>query len=238
MKYTIQIPKPCNENWNEMTPTQKGMFCSNCQKEVVNYEYYSNFQLAKIIKDNQGICGRFTIQQLDCELDSSKINYFQRLGMALGISSVLLSTPIFSQTQKPNVEINEKKESELTKEDTLKGSIEFSGTIYEKTLNAQQKLDSIPLPGAMIVQKNAKNGVQTNIDGEFKISIPVKDFENSVILVCSYIGMDNKEINIFPTNRKLKIEMIQGPQVLMGEVIIVKRKNNIFRSIRNLFKRH
>jgi hypothetical protein len=157
--------------------------------------------------------------------------------LALGISTLLLSTPIFSQTQKPKVEISDKKETELTKEDDLNGSIEFSGTIYEKTRNAQQKFDSIPIPGVNVIQKNTKNGVQTNIDGEFKINIPVKDFENNVILVCSYIGMDNKENNIFPTNRKLKIEMIQGPQVLMGEVIIVKRKNNIFRRIRNLFKR-
>jgi hypothetical protein len=238
MKYTIQIPKPCNENWNEMTPTQKGMFCSNCQKEVINYEYYSHFQLAKTIQNSEGICGRFTIQQLDCELDTSKKNYFQRLGMALGITSLLFSTPIFSQSQKPKVEINDKKETELTKQDTLKGSIEFSGTIYEKTLNAQQKLDSIPLPGVNVVQKNAKNGVQTNIDGEFKISIPVNDFENNVILICSYIGMDNKQIEIFPTNRKLIIEMIQGPEVLMGEVIFVKRKMNVFRRIRNFFKKH
>ena len=238
MKYNIQIPKPCNENWNEMTPTQKGMFCSNCKKEVINYEHYSNFQLAKTISTREGICGRFTIQQLDCELEFTKINYFQRIGLALGISSLLISTPIFSQTQKPKVEINDKKETELTKEDELNGGIEFSGTIYEKTLNAQQKFDSIPIPGVNVIQKNTKNGVQTNLEGEFKITIPIKDFENNVILIFSFIGMENKEINIFRTNRNLKIEMIQGSQVLMGEVIVVKRKNNIFRRIRNLFKRH
>lgn len=30
MKYEIKIPKPCNEKWNAMTPTEKGAFCSNC----------------------------------------------------------------------------------------------------------------------------------------------------------------------------------------------------------------
>lgn len=239
MKYKIQIPKPCNENWNEMTPTQKGMFCSNCKKEVINYEYYSNFQLAKTISTSDGICGRFTIEQLDFELETNKNNYFQRIGLAFGFTSLLISTPIFSQTQKPKIEVNDKKETELTKVDTLNGTIEFSGTIYEKTRNAQQKFDSIPLPGVNVIQKNTKNGVQTNLEGEFKINIPIIDFENNVILIFSFIGMENKEINIFRTNRNLKIEMIQGPQVLMGEVIVsVKKKNNIFRRIRNLFKRN
>jgi hypothetical protein len=238
MKYKIQIPKPCNENWNEMTPTQKGMFCSNCKKEVINYEHYSNFQLAKTISNSEGICGRFTIEQLDFELETNKNNYFQRIGLAFGISSLLLSTPIFSQTQKPKVEINDKKETELTKVDTLNGTIEFSGIIYEKTRNAQQKFDSIPLPGVMIVQKGTKNGVQTNINGEYKIRIPVNDFENNVILVCSYIGMPNKEIKLIPTIRNVDIEMPKSIRIIVGEVIVVKKKNNIFRRIRNLFKRH
>jgi hypothetical protein len=238
MKYKIQIPKPCHENWNEMTPTQKGMFCSNCNKEVINYEHYSNFQLTKTISNSDAICGRFTIEQLDFEIETNKNNYFQRIGLAFGISSLLLSTPIFSQTQKPKVEVNDKKEKELTKADTLNGAIEFSGTIYEKTLNAQQKFDSIPIPGVIVIQKNTKNGVQTNIDGEFKISIPVNDFENNVILVCSYIGMPNKEIKLIPTIRNVNIEMPKTIRIIMGEVIVVKKKNNIFRRIRNLFKRH
>lgn len=238
MKYKIQIPKPCNENWNEMTPTQKGMFCSNCKKEVINYEHYSNFQLAKTISTSDGICGRFTIEQLDFELETNKNNYFQRIGLAFGFTSLLLSTPIFSQTQKPKIEVNDKKETELTKVDTLNGTIEFSGIIYEKTRNAQQKFDSIPLPGVMIVQKGTKNGVQTNINGEYKIRIPVNDFENNVILVCSYIGMPNKEIKLIPTIRNVDIEMPKSIRIIVGEVIVVKKKNNIFRRIRNLFKRH
>lgn len=30
----ISIPKPCNENWNEMTPDQQGAFCKVCSKVV------------------------------------------------------------------------------------------------------------------------------------------------------------------------------------------------------------
>ena len=35
MKYKLKIPNPCDEKWNEMTPTEKGVFCSKCNKEGI-----------------------------------------------------------------------------------------------------------------------------------------------------------------------------------------------------------
>jgi mRNA-degrading endonuclease RelE of RelBE toxin-antitoxin system len=52
MKYTIKIPKPCNENWSKMTPTQRGMFVQ-IVKEVINYQYYSDNQLLKSLNESE-----------------------------------------------------------------------------------------------------------------------------------------------------------------------------------------
>lgn len=30
----IDIPEPCNEDWDRMTPAERGRFCSKCQKKV------------------------------------------------------------------------------------------------------------------------------------------------------------------------------------------------------------
>jgi hypothetical protein len=65
MKYTIKIPKPCNENWSKMTQ-QRGMLCSNCKK-VINYQYYSDNQLLKSLMKVKKICGRFSPNQIDKE---------------------------------------------------------------------------------------------------------------------------------------------------------------------------
>jgi len=36
-RFTISIPEPCTENWNEMTPTERGKFCAHCQKDVIDF---------------------------------------------------------------------------------------------------------------------------------------------------------------------------------------------------------
>ena len=93
-----------------------------------------------------------------------------------------------------------------------------------------------PIPGVNIIQKGTKNIVQSNFAGDFKIKIPIEDFEDKVVLVFNYIGMDSKEVEVFKTKNNLKIEMILS-DALMGEVIIVKtKKKNIFTRIGNLFK--
>jgi hypothetical protein len=62
MQYTIKIPKPCNEKWNEMTSSQKGKFCSNC-KEVI-FQFYSDQQLLDSIKKSETICGFYRIKSI------------------------------------------------------------------------------------------------------------------------------------------------------------------------------
>ncbi|MBN4070922.1 hypothetical protein JYT72_00300 [Crocinitomix catalasitica] len=36
MNQFFQIPEPCHENWNEMSPTEKGRFCEKCSKEILD----------------------------------------------------------------------------------------------------------------------------------------------------------------------------------------------------------
>jgi hypothetical protein len=234
MKYTIKIPKPCNENWSKMTPTERGMLCSNCRKEVINYQYYSNNQLLKSLNESEKICGRFSPNQINKELNSSETTRIHRIGLLLGFSSLILATPVFSQSEKSKTEIIENKSNDELKQKNSIEFIQFYGKILEKPRNKDDK--SNPIPGVYIVQKGTKNNVQSNIDGDFLIKVPIQDFKDRVVLIFSYIGMEPKEVEVFKTKSNLKIEMILS-DVLMGEVIIVKtKKKNIFTKIGNLFK--
>lgn len=69
MENTIKfsIPKPCHEDWNEMTTEERGRFCSVCSKTVIDFTSSNNQQIQEYLSQNkeQSVCGRFKNEQLD-----------------------------------------------------------------------------------------------------------------------------------------------------------------------------
>ena len=206
-----------------MTPTEKGMYCSNCKKEVIDFTYFSNYELAKRINQNGTVCGRFLPSQINTELKYSKTNSLQKVAISFGFSSLFLTSPAFSQTKKPNIEIVEKDSTEKIIEKYK--DIEIHGTVVDEIGG---------LPGVNISQKNKKNYVQSDVNGNYTITIPYQDFEKKVFLNFSFLGMADIEKQIYKTQEKLNIKMGEST-IWMGESVIVK-KPNIFKRIRNLFR--
>ena len=61
----FSIESPCNENWNQMTATEKGAFCQKCSTDVHDFTNKSNDEIRSVLRDNIGnkICGRYTDTQ-------------------------------------------------------------------------------------------------------------------------------------------------------------------------------
>lgn len=71
----ITIPKPCHENWNTMTPNEKGRFCSVCSKTVRDFTDASDDEMIRTFSDpSENICGNFRESQLNRDLQYSYIN--------------------------------------------------------------------------------------------------------------------------------------------------------------------
>ncbi|MBJ96696.1 MAG: hypothetical protein CMC87_01800, partial [Flavobacteriaceae bacterium] len=85
MKFKLNIPKPCHEDWQQMSPTQKGKFCASCRKEVIDFTKLSSTEIARKTKNATQLCGRFTQSQLKQEYISPSQNRLNRLGIALGL---------------------------------------------------------------------------------------------------------------------------------------------------------
>jgi hypothetical protein len=62
----IQIPKPCHEDWNAMTPEGNGRFCGSCAKTVVDFTQMSDAEVQNYFlqRSSEKLCGRFTRSQL------------------------------------------------------------------------------------------------------------------------------------------------------------------------------
>ncbi len=98
----IYIPNPCSENWNEMTPEEKGRFCSVCSKCVIDFTEKNSQEIQEIIeeKSNESVCGRFYNHQLNIEDSQTlklKENFFkyipasfQNNRISLGLFSLIL----------------------------------------------------------------------------------------------------------------------------------------------------
>lgn len=71
--FTVSIPEPCHENWNEMTPREQGRFCAVCTKTVVDFSVMSDAELFNTIKNGAAnMCGHFHKDQLDRTISAPK----------------------------------------------------------------------------------------------------------------------------------------------------------------------
>lgn len=95
----IQIPEPCHEDWNKMTPKDKGAFCSSCEKVVVDFTKMSDREIVNFIEQNKGkkTCGKFNSFQVDRKLVAStpSPNYWMRLRQFVVSLFLGLSFPAF-----------------------------------------------------------------------------------------------------------------------------------------------
>ncbi len=109
----LHIPEPCHENWDAMTPQDKGRHCESCKKIVVDFSIMSDRQVLDYFKNAAGnTCGRFHNDQLmrplvEPQKQPSKWGYF--LASFIGL---IMATKTFAQQKtlprkvvgKPNVE--------------------------------------------------------------------------------------------------------------------------------------
>ena len=103
----IAVPKPCQENWDTMTPNEKGRHCLNCQKTVVDFTEMTDREILNFFQTHKSAtCGRFLETQLHRAITPSRTSRIQTRWAWL--FSVLL-LPTSAKTQTPQqTELTEK----------------------------------------------------------------------------------------------------------------------------------
>jgi hypothetical protein len=63
----LEIPKPCHENWLNMSKQEQGRHCGVCCKTVVDFTSMPTEKVIEVIsqKKDENICGRFRPDQLN-----------------------------------------------------------------------------------------------------------------------------------------------------------------------------
>lgn len=91
----IGIKEPCTENWNEMTPTERGAFCQKCATQVYDFTNKSNQEIKAALKSliGQPVCGRITSTQeqtLNAEFEAWQFNSKRSFQSALVFSLIVV----------------------------------------------------------------------------------------------------------------------------------------------------
>jgi len=69
----VHIPTPCHEDWQQMTPVDKGRFCQSCAKQVVDFSLMTDQEVLNYLSKASGnLCGRFANDQLQRPLQPIK----------------------------------------------------------------------------------------------------------------------------------------------------------------------
>jgi hypothetical protein len=113
--HKISIPKPCFENWGNMTPDGLGRYCGSCNRTVVDFTIMNDEQVQRYFIDNYGkqICGHFKnvqLQRITIELPQNilqiQLPFWKKFlvllllcygGSFLGIDTSLANNNAFSQ---------------------------------------------------------------------------------------------------------------------------------------------
>ncbi|WP_210489946.1 hypothetical protein [Rufibacter aurantiacus] len=99
-KISLTIPEPCHESWNKMTPNEKGRFCQNCQKTVVDFTMMSDVEVVDwLTKQSGNGCGRFRDDQLNREFrpKASSRKKWTLPALVLGLATWLTARPAAAQ---------------------------------------------------------------------------------------------------------------------------------------------
>ena len=91
----IGIHEPCSENWNEMSPNEKGAFCQKCATQVYDFTNKTSLEIKQTLREliGQPVCGRITGPQeaaLNAEFEVWNQKSKQRLQSALVFSLIVV----------------------------------------------------------------------------------------------------------------------------------------------------
>lgn len=190
-KYIISVPKPCTENWEEMTPVEQGRFCTHCQKKVIDFTELNDNQMVQVLRTKQGqsFCGRYYPWQLNREITPSKplqsplTQFFKKIAASFllaytSVSSARAQNKIPASHQLVDSLSNEKKSQPKPKG--------IGGTIRDIAHSA-------PLKGMEVKVKGTDFKCISDAMGRFFIPLPDSFFYEDQVLVASYTPLAKAE---------------------------------------------
>ncbi len=218
-QFNLNIKTPCQENFNNFSPTTEGGFCESCDTEVIDFTTMSADQIINYLKTKatDTTCGRFNSNQLKTYDAIPKKRQYLSVLSGIGLACFSLLSLTTAQAQ-------DTKTGEVTAKSNIKQSqnlVQVKGVVLDQ--------DNLPLPSATILLEGTSIGTNTDFDGNFEFPEKLK---KGAVLVFSYIGYASKKVKIDNESSNptlvLNVNMTDHDIILMGKIAT----NDVYRSKR------
>lgn len=218
--FSLSINQPCSEDWNKMSPSEKGKFCQKCQKSVIDFTTMRDHEIVSTIENSTGpICGKLLPHQMEhtynLQYKKSHLLYPSILMSLLALQSAQDAQAGNSVEPSPTKQalsiVNNKSQSHT---DTLT----ISGHIEDTAGQA--------LPYVNVYLEDIKIGCVSDIDGNFSLSIPDSLYQKKYSLKVSSIGFEIIKYDLLHSDLPLEKNIVlkQDTLPIIGEIIILDKK--------------
>jgi len=233
-KIQLYIPTPCHENWDNMSPVDKGRFCMSCQKKVIDFTGMNDEQLiAYLKKPAASTCGRFDESQLNRDINVlQKRIPWMKYFFQFALPAFLVSMKADAQKQMVKGKMATYSKQNMITGDTII-SIRRNPVQQTKVIDGVVVDNSdLPVPYASVMVKDTKRGVRADSLGKFSIDI---EDDSVLTLSVSSVGFESLDQQITASQYiRGSILKFSLTPLSLGEVVVAGNICN--RSTLGLFK--
>lgn len=187
----ITIEKPCNEDWSQMKPTQRGKFCGTCERDLVDFSILRDAEVFKVIQANEGkVCGRFHKTQMNrnfIQVEERESSKYLKFAASLLLTLAVGNTSGQNAPDQP-MQIQVPDSSQKLVEPLQKTIHPY--TILGKVYDA---INHDPIPFSTVRIKGSSIATMTDLDGNYTIVVPQSMRHEQIIIEVTNVSFNTHE---------------------------------------------
>jgi CarboxypepD_reg-like domain/Secretion system C-terminal sorting domain len=214
----LGIPKPCTENWSNMSPETNGRFCGACQKTVLDFTAMEDNEILQWFAAHRGsTCGRFRPDQLNRPMITTRENKTHWRYWHYLIAGLLFSSEVSAQT-KPAAPPTSQHDNNilLGKIKAMPEPKNFTDSIRGRVVDANAN----SVVYATIKYDNA-HGVVTDDYGYFSISLSKVSPQATLYITAVGYKSDSIAVAKFLAANQPNLIVLKMEANILGDVVVV-----------------
>ncbi|WP_435577976.1 carboxypeptidase-like regulatory domain-containing protein [Gilvibacter sp.] len=219
-KITIQIPEPCHEDWNQMSPNGLGRHCGSCAKTVVDFTARTDKFIASYFKEHDNICGRFRPDQLNRPIDLSvrRNSILPPLAASFILPLAMLAAGSAYSQQHSSNNINSNYVSLNIGSQKQQVYKDIKGVVTDTAGN--------PMPGVRVTILETNDQIQTDNKGTYRLKAQV----GHTLRFSSYLYL-TEEIQVHEHQDIYSFALQYSPEHLPEVVVVAQAYKREVRAI-------